>query len=641
MASNPVNNNGLNAKVDVGGVVKVDLKIGGTQAQVSENQSQGIFRSVNDNYTKNPNHSRTDGHAEDRLQQTPATAKDNGAPPPKNQDTANDRPRTPIKLDPNDIVLGEDANAGDRGENGAVERRGPQRIGQQGQPQTQTQTPTTQGPPIAQLPNDLPQTGTTQTNPPIIYVPHDNGRHLGHYKNMPVFTNGNPPGSQPTFLPNLGVNYSVNRNLIAYNNQPYGVIRQVVDQVLRANNIYLSNNTLNRLINNQTFQASTRSFTTQTNLPQNVNNLIQTIGRQVLSMLDNSHQNHKLIHRISKEIAHQLRDNIQTARQDILKNKDLGALDFKHLNIKEKMHVAVEHFPQNIPPKALEQIPAKALEQLLSHKPQEVLDGLLLTRGLIVPQEQTVNARNLVAFKSSVLPSEISMTAFRDVGQLVKTLIADTSAAKTTVNLDLAVQKFVKILLANNELGVLLATVSLASQMPGQAGLIGRSLALAQIYELINQLIQAGEKALREADKNALPKDRNIFQANGLAAGEDPDESKIQFNRLHASEAAGALRQFLEFNPAFVFDNSASAYNNPDDARQARDAFIDFYHNDIAEWLESGKHRFVKDFDFDKPLGVVVERGTDQTFTANTARFVLVRDGSVQGWHFLKSFLVK
>jgi hypothetical protein len=69
--------------------------------------------------------------------------------------------------------------------------------------------------------------------------------------------------------------------------------------------------------------------------------------------------------------------------------------------------------------------------------------------------------------------------------------------------------------------------------------------------------------------------------------------------------------------------------------------FIDLYHNDIAEWLESGKHRFVKDYDFDKPVGVVVERGSDGVFTANTARFVLVRDGSVQGWHFLKSFLVK
>ncbi len=631
----PVNNNGISAKVDVGGAAKVDLKVG-TTARVSENQGQGIFQNVNENYTKNPNHARTGGHGEDRVQQTPTNAQDNGAPPPKNTDTANDRPLANRKLDPNNLdAVGEDAavvNARDRGENG----RGPHRVGQQGQ--MQGQTPTTQGPPILQLPNNLPET----QGPPIGYLPHDNGNHHGQYKNMPVFTNGNPPAYQPTFLPTLGVNYSVNANLRAYNNQPFGVIRQVVSQVLRQNDIYLSNNTLNRLVSSQTFQTSTRTFsTTQTNLPPNVNNLIQTISRQVLSMLDNSHQSNKLIHQISKEIAHKLRDSVQSARHDILKNKDLGALDFKHLNIKEKMHVAVEHLPKNIPPKALEQLPPKALEQLLSHRPHEVLDGLLLARGLIVPHEQASDLRNLVAAKASVLPSEISMTALRDVGQLVKTLIADTAAAKTTANLDLAVQKFVRILLANNELGVLLATVNLASQAPGQAGLISRSLALAQIYELINQLIQAGEKALRDAqtEKNALPKERNIFQQTALV--EDLDESKIRLNKLQTNEGAGALRQFLEFNPAFVYDNSASAFHNPDDARQAQKDFIDLYHNDIAQWLESGKHRFVKDFDFDKPLGVVVERGSDQTFTANTARFVLVRDGSVQGWHFLKSFLVR
>jgi hypothetical protein len=122
---------------------------------------------------------------------------------------------------------------------------------------------------------------------------------------------------------------------------------------------------------------------------------------------------------------------------------------------------------------------------------------------------------------------------------------------------------------------------------------------------------------------------------------DETDESLHFANRLSANDAAGSLRQFLEFNPAFVFDNSASAFDNPDDARQAQRDFVDLYRDDIAVWLESGKHRFVKDFDFDKPVGVVVVRGRDDVFTANCARFVLVRDGSVQGWHFLKSFLVK
>jgi hypothetical protein len=640
--ANPVNNSGINAKVSVGGALDVDVKIGGA-ARVSDNQSKGIFENVNENYTKNPNHSRPPDNAGDVNDAPQSRAGSADTPPAQNEDFANDVPRNNRTNNQDDVETGEDGaliNRPARGEDGGAKPSEQGILNGRGHQKTENQGQTQQpGPPILILPNDNQgnqQTGTTQTTPPIIFLPNqsDQGKNGGQQNNPPVFTTGNP--NRQNNQPNMGVNYSVNLNLRANGNQPFGVIRQVVTQVLRQNDIYLSHNTINRLINNQTFQNPARAFSpTPVNLPRTVNNLFQTIGRQVLSLLDNSHQNHKLIHQISKEISHQIRENIQNARHEILKNTDLGALHFKHLNIREKMHVAVELLPPHLPP--------KALEHLQNHKADEVLRGLLLTRGLIVPNEQAAEIRNLVAFKSSVLPSEVSMTALRDVGQLVKTLIADTAAAKTTANLDLAVQKFVKILLANNELGVLLATINLATQTQNQGGLVSRSLALAQIYELINQLIQAGEKALREAapEKNIPPKERNIFQPVGLSALEEADESKILQTRTHAGEVAGSLRQFLEFNPAVIYDNSASAFDNPDDARAARDNFIDLYHDDIAAWLESGKHRFVKDFDFDKPVGVVVERGSDRFFTANRARFVLVRDGSVEGWHFLKSFLVK
>ncbi|HEY8561467.1 MAG TPA: RNase A-like domain-containing protein [Pyrinomonadaceae bacterium] len=678
--ANRVNNNGINAEVNVGGAVKVNVSIG-EKARVSENQSKGIFQNVNENYTKNPQHARAGGqnnqgkHTGKDKPKADAPPAQNDAPPVANEDRANDVPRVVTrKMSPDDVEVGGDAallNRPARGENGQpkpssqgiLNGQGHHKQGNQGQNPPPAQTPT--GPSILILPTDQPlnqqtiaaqtnpQTGTTlnvqssvsaRLNSPVVLqaTAHDNGNHFGQYKNgqlsAPVTANGsanrqiNPSNNHP----NLGVNYSVSLNLRADGNQPFGLIRQAVTQVLQRNDVYLSHNTINRLINNQTFQTSTGTFSqTRIALPREVDNFIQTVGRQVLSLLDNSHHNQKLIHQLSKEIAHQLRDNMQTVRQQILKNTDLGALDFKQLNVREKMHVAVELLPQHLP--------AKAVEPLLHHKAPEVLDGLLLARGLIVPSERAVEVRNLVAAKSSVLPAEVSMTALRDVGQLVKTLIADTAAAKTTANLDLAVQKFVKILLANNELGVLLATITLAAQSQNQGGLVSRSLALAQIYELINQLVQAGEKALKEtaAEKNFVQKERNIFAADAVSTVEDFDESKILPAKTHAGEAAGSLRQFLEFNPAFVYDNSTSAFNNPEDARQAQKDFIDLYHNDIAEWLESGKHRFVKEIDFDKPVGVVVERGNDSVFTANTARFVLVRDSSVQGWHFLKSFLVK
>jgi hypothetical protein len=101
------------------------------------------------------------------------------------------------------------------------------------------------------------------------------------------------------------------------------------------------------------------------------------------------------------------------------------------------------------------------------------------------------------------------------------------------------------------------------------------------------------------------------------------------------------LKNFLEFNPASITERSASSFVNPDDARHAQQQFSSNNHDEIEQWINSGNHRFVKEIDLDKPIGGVVERGSDDFFPATKARIVLVRDSSPQGWHFLKSFLVR
>lgn len=594
MASNPVNNGGIKANVNLGGILKVDVNIGGGNKAINNNQggNNNAIQNVNQNLAQNPNYAPPVGQNNNDHTAPPIDQPIDAEPPATGEDGIVGRPRHRGDM--------KSTNASETGLlNGRGHHKGTNQI--PGGQQT---------PPIVVLPNQQGN-GGVQT-PPIIFFPNGQGN--------------NPNGNYPT----MGVNFSLSLSLLAHGNQSYGVIRNVVTQILRENDIYVSRNTINRLIGPHTQNYQTN------NLPREINALVQNVSKQVLSILNTAGQNNKLIHQISKDISHQIRSNIQDAKQAFLKNADLGAVHFKHLNVKEKMHVAVELLPNHLP--------EKALQNIQNHKSNEVLNALLLARGLVSANEQPADVRNLVMLKSTVLPSEVSITALRDVGQLVKVLINDASAAKTTANLDFAVQKFVKILLANNELGVLLATVSLASQAQNQGGLVGRSLALAQIYELINRMIAAGEKALRDAannSQNTLQKDRNIFQPVGLGVTDENDESQLQLNRLSVSEAAGSLRQFLEFNPAAAFDNSTSAFNDPDDARHAQKDFINLYHDDIAAWLASGNHRLVKDYDFEKPVGVVVDRTADGVFNATTARFVLVRDGSVQGWHFLKTFLVK
>jgi hypothetical protein len=672
--ANPVNNNGILVKAHVGNLLNVDARIGGS-ARNTDNQSTKAIQNVNDNLNKNPNHTRPVYHAEDADGKKPETANlknDNqdqinrqGTRGGKTNDTAEDVPRRDNRTDNdqtqnkqrafdpkgnrnNQVDRGEDGHHVNHGTERASDRglqngRGHHKGNNNGQNQTnsnngQNQTPIKKG--QNQVEFEKPQNQTTETTPR-----NNRGNHEVHTENHKDRSNHheNHPNNRPNFQTprnanagtknnqNLGEKFSIELNVKANGNQPKGVIRAVVNQVLQQNDIYLKNNAVNKLVSSQTTaQAKSQS---QIILPHEVNNLVQNISKCVVDLLSNPQSlNGKMIQHISAEISHQLQEQVQTAKNGILKNADLGATPFKHLNIGEKMHVAVELMPPHLP--------EKALENLQNCKTQDILNGMLIARGMIVPGEKLADIQNLASFKSNVLPNDVSMKNLRDVGQLVKILIADSAAAKSTANLDLAVQKFVRILLANNELGVLLATVNLASQTTDRGGLVSRSIALAQIYELIASLQAAGEKAMKNAAQtNKI--EQKMFEAGVKSTVEDKDDIKNQASKQKTSGLESALRQFLEFNPALALNKSASSFHNPDDARQAQKDFVSLYHNDIDQWLQSGNHRFVKDINFEKPVGVVVERNKDGFFTANTARIVLVRDGSVQGWHFLKSFLVK
>ncbi len=601
--ANPVNNVEVSAKANFGNVLEVNPKIGGT-IKIPDIQSTKIFGNVTENLGKNPNHAPTSQHAADANAATPTNPNINsenhaGDPPARNNQ-------------PNDNQDNTQQRAGDiRKENANVQINQGQKGGLhafdlgvenvQGHIKVQNQ-------------------GHGQTNPTTNF-PQDRIEHPNEqFEYKPLLT------ARDGKVPNWGEHFSVEYNLRANGNQPEGLIHRVVDQVLRRYDIYLNNESVKRLFNNQT----------STQMPREIDDLVRNIGNRVLSMLNNTSRNDLMIHEISKKISQQMQENIQNSKALWLRREDLSATRFQQLNISQRMNAAVELLPRHLP--------SKILENLQHYKSNAILNGLLIARGLIAPGEHSADVRNFIAFRSSVLPNGVSLMNLRDVGQLVKILISDTAAAKSTAYLDLAVQKFVRLMIANNELGVLLATVDLASQSMNRGGLMSRSLALVQIYELIDMMRLAGEKALREAMPEKSPndfllKEKNALQNVNHSTLDETDNLKAPINKQQGAETV--LRQYLEFNPAFIYDNSASVFNNPEDSRRAQQDFVNLYHSDIEQWLSSGNHRFVKDHDFVKPLGVVVERNNDGVFTANTARFVLVRDGSAAGWHFLKSFLVK
>lgn len=451
---------------------------------------------------------------------------------------------------------------------------------------------------------------TTTNNTPTVNTP-------------PIFDNQGNQTPRPTQnFPQWEPILIINTRLFDLNLRD-NALRSAINETLRQNDIYVSRNVVNNVIGN------TRS----TNIPSEVRQLVQSVVNQLSNALNNSTPvNPQIIRQTAAEISNNLQSQINSARNILAFTPLPDAKNFSHLNIQERVFLAVELM--------FNHLPSETSLQNLSNK--EIYNGLMLARGMVSSGENTANIRNLIALRSDILPNGFSPAGLRDLGQLVKSLVAGAANAKTTVNLDAAVQRFIKILIANNELGVLLAATALAKQAEFGSLSMNRTLALVQIYQLIARLMQAGEAAMKEAAlKNAPAKNENNLTAIGLNKITDVEEKSAMLRDLQNNNLHNSLKNFLEFNPASITDRSASSFVNPDDARHAQQHFSSNHHDEIEQWVNSGNHRFVKEIDLDKPIGVVVERGSDDFFPATKARIVLVRDSSPQGWHFLKSFLVR
>ncbi len=269
------------------------------------------------------------------------------------------------------------------------------------------------------------------------------------------------------------------------------------------------------------------------------------------------------------------------------------------------------------------------MDPILRDNPQKVIDGLLLLQLCANPGRYIDDMRSITGHKPCILPEGVPWSAFRNIGVLAAVLMKEGAAAKTPAELDAAVQRFVKILIAGNQLGILLAAIKLTADARSGAMSASRVMALVQIYELIAQLMVKAEKAMVEAAVNTKPAELTKTD-RGLAFSEAKS----------VGEAETALRNYIDFNPAARADTSASAFFSEDIAENASRIAVDSSRGAMEEWLNSGRHRFVNDVDLGKPLGIVIDKASDECFTASAIRIVLVRDTSVLGWRMFRSFLV-
>lgn len=279
----------------------------------------------------------------------------------------------------------------------------------------------------------------------------------------------------------------------------------------------------------------------------------------------------------------------------------------------------------------LKHLPHDVSKQFKDVTPQKMLDGMILLQLWEGTGGCLGDVRKITNCKPSILPDGMVWASFRDAGVLVAALLKNAQEFNDNRSIDMAVQRFVKVLLAKGELGVLLTAVKLTADARSGQMSLSRVAALVQVYELIGQLVRNAEQAMKEAAASAAPKQAELSRTDrGLAFS----------GAVESDEAEAALRQYLAFNPAAQADSGASAFFSEGLAETSARIAVDSSQREIVEWLSSGRHRFVTEVDIGRPVGVVIDRSSDECLTASQIRIVLVRDASVLGWHILRSSLV-
>lgn len=322
----------------------------------------------------------------------------------------------------------------------------------------------------------------------------------------------------------------------------------------------------------------------------------------------------KVLKTIEKEITNLLRNDLRT---------DLNFTDNRSRTITFDRAAQISEL-------LLKYIPHEFSKQFRDITPQKMLDGMILLHLLAHPGGSLDDMRRIMNCKPSILPEGMVWANFRDTGLLVA-LLWKNSLSLNDRSLDLAVQRFVKLLVAKNEIGILLAAMQLTGEARSGQMPHSRVAALVQVYELIGQLMRNAERAMKEATASAAPRHAELGRTDrGLAFS----------GAMESNDAEAALRNYLAFNPAAQSDSGASAFFSEELAETSARIAVDSSQREIVDWLNSGRHRFVTEVDLGKPIGIVIDRVSDECFTASQIRIVLVRDGSVLGWHILRSSLV-
>ena len=109
----------------------------------------------------------------------------------------------------------------------------------------------------------------------------------------------------------------------------------------------------------------------------------------------------------------------------------------------------------------------------------------------------------------------------------------------------------------------------------------------------------------------------------------------------HTGKSESWLRNRLKTDSTLE-EGFASSFNNVEVANRVQGRFVNRYKTEINAWLKNSSRKPLKlELDMKEPIGIVVENGKAGHTLSTSARAILIKDNSEQGWHFLTSFPIK
>lgn len=323
------------------------------------------------------------------------------------------------------------------------------------------------------------------------------------------------------------------------------------------------------------------------------------------------------------------------------------------IGLNQNLNLTIEFFFETLPPEI-----QNKFQNLTS---QQVIAALFLGNSINVLLKNSnilSNGKSLDFVESHPIlkeiftillnnnPNETPVKQIQRLCNVFQKFCQNCSCAKTVGELEIISEKFAKVL-SKGDLQTLVKLAEIVQKTQNQSEQVADK-SKTFLFQLVSkgesEAVKIGQTAnLSVSQNNAIKAEKNVNQNFAFGVKNNiyvTNREKIEKNDFYTEKTELALRQKLDFYPHFVSERQISSFEKPEDATLGKNEFVKNHYSEIEDWINSGRHRLVKDFEFDKPLGMIVDRDESGFITASKIRVVLVRDGSVEGWHFLRSFLI-